>query len=160
MQDLAFSNVGCERSSRKRDLVIMPRRVLRRFMRPMLFRLQDILKTLVQRHDHSDQNIANLQGAIAALRADIVYLQAHLPVVQDEIGALRQDLFQLTNSHKVVAQQAQTAIAIGWDEVAVVRRLAVIEEHVESLMKERSGIVTENRSILFPGHEQVKSQAS
>ncbi len=160
--DLAFYNVGCESSGGKRALVVAPRRLLRRLMRPMLFRLEAILQRMVQRQDQSDQGILTIHTEFLALRTEVLNLRAHIPILQGEIGKLQQEIHTLTNWHHAVSEQARTAIAMAWDEVAVVRRLAVIEEHVESLLPPNRRAAAEDEmipAIMFPGLEK-KSQAS
>ncbi len=168
VMELAFYNVGCERAGRKRDLIILPRRAFRRLMRPMLFRLRDILSGLVQRHDRSDQNILTIHAEFLALRTEVLNLRGHLPafqqqidVLRSEVGTLRAEVVTLTHWHHAVSDQARTAIAMAWDEAAVVRRLAIIEEHVESLLPANVRAAAQDEAIpaiMFPGLVKAKSQ--
>ena len=163
MLDLGFYNLGCERSSHKRDLVVIPRRIFRRLMRPMLFRLEEILTSLVKRHDRSDINILTIHTTFLVLRAEVTNLQGQVPTLQHEVAVLRHELFMLSHEHRGLAEQTGTAIAMAWDEPEVARRLAVLEAHLESLLPTNFNVFTGNKAIpaiLFPGLELAKRHAS
>jgi hypothetical protein len=50
---------------------------------------------------------------------------------------LRADLEHLASRHDQLVDQVQFNVAFGWDYVAMTRRLAQLEDHVEALMAER-----------------------
>lgn len=107
MPDLAFYNVGTEPGGRLRSLVVLPRRLLRRLLRPFFQRLVEILQSLCDRLD-------------AAEEAD---------------RALRSDVERLHERQEQLAESLRSSIALGWDHVAMARRLAVLEDRVELLTR-------------------------
>lgn len=154
--DLAFYNAGCEASKGKRALLIAPRRLIRRMLRPMAYRLEDILKHFLLRMDHADRNMGTLHADFLALRTEVMNLRAHNAILSERVN-------ELTNHTVVLADQARTAIAMAWDEVAVVRRLAVIEEHIETLLPASTHTPAQDEmipAIMFPGLDRTKTQAS
>ena len=106
MSDLAFYEVGCDESSGTRRLLVLARRVLRRILRPFFLRLVEILQALCDRLDATE-------AADQVLRAEL-----------NDLTARQEDL----------ADRLQATIAFGWDYVALVRRVAVLEDRVETLM--------------------------
>lgn len=123
MSDLAFYEVGCEASEGPRRLLVLVRRALRRVLRPFFLRLVAILQSLCDRLD-------------AAEAAD---------------RSLREDLGELTRRQEDLADRLQATIAFGWDYVALVRRVAVLEDRVESLMS--AGGDEARPSLPFPAAE-------
>jgi hypothetical protein len=107
MSNLAFYDVGTESRGGLRRVIILPRRLLRRILRPCFFRLTEILQALVARLDAAEQ-------------AD---------------RSLRADIDQLARQQAAMADAAQTAMALGWDHVALARRLAILEDRVEFLTR-------------------------
>ena len=105
MRDLAFYNVGCHEPRGARRLVVPARRAVRRLLRPIFQRQVEIFQSLCDRLD-------------AAERAD---------------RAIRGDLDHLIRRQDDLAEQVQHAIAFGWDYVAMVRRLAALEDRVAAL---------------------------
>ncbi len=92
MRDFAFYNAGCERSgSWKRSLIVAPRRLLRRLLRPIFQRQEQI--------DHQ---------------------------LQDQIEAIG-------GKSDGLAREVSAVAALGWDHVALTRRLAMLEDEVERL---------------------------
>lgn len=111
MRDLAFYNAGCHEPRGARRAVVPVRRALRRVLRPIFQRQVEIFQNLCDRLD-------------AAERAD---------------HALRERLDVLSGRQDAFAEQVQTTIAFGWDYVAMVRRLAVLEDRVEALAARAEG---------------------
>lgn len=105
--DLAFYNVGTEPGGGFRTLVVAPRRLLRRLLRPFLYRLVEILQSLCDRLDAEEQ-------ASRSLRVEMGELSAR----QDEL-----------------TESLRTSITLGWDHVALARRLATLEDRVELLTR-------------------------
>jgi hypothetical protein len=106
VRDLAFFNAGCHEPRGVRKAVVPVRRLLRRVLRPAFQRLVEILNSLCDRLDAEEH-------ATRALRQEVALLRGR----QDRMAA-----------------QLQTAVALGWDYVALTRRLAVLEDRVESLL--------------------------
>lgn len=104
--DLAFYNAGCEQPRGARRVVVLVRRVLRRILRPIFSRQVEILQHLCDRLDRQDE----------------------------ERQVLRKDLDEVTRRDDQLALQTQAAMSFGWDYVAMVRRLAVLEDRVEALV--------------------------
>ena len=53
---------------------------------------------------------------------------------EHEIRVLRHEIDELRLRHEAQAARVPATLAFGWDYVAMVRRLAVLEEHVDTLM--------------------------
>ena len=106
MDHLAFYNVGCQPSPGSLGIKARVRRQLSRAFRPMFVRLVEILSSIVRRLDHDEHEIRELRAAINDLHRR----------QEEQAGKL------------------PATIAFGWDYVAMVRRLAVLEEHVDALM--------------------------
>ncbi len=109
MDHLAFYNVGCEPTPGGSKLKVWVRRQFRRILLPMSRRVVEILISVVQRLDVAEHEIRDLRGQLDDLR-------------------LR---------HDDQAAKLPATIAFGWDYVAMVRRLAVLEEHVDALLTAR-----------------------
>jgi hypothetical protein len=130
VRDLAFYNHGCHEPKGVRKAVVPVRRLLRRMLRPAFQRLVEILTSLCDRLDAEEHATHALRHEMALLRG-------------------RQDR---------MAGQLQTAVALGWDYVALTRRLAVLEDRVESLLPaarpgETESAVDGYTSIPFPVDE-------
>lgn len=105
MSDLAFYNVGCQGAKGPRRLVVLARRAVRRILRPIFLRQVELFQSLCDRLD-------------VAERLDAEH---------------RHELDHLTRRQDHLADQMQHTIAFGWDYVALVRRVAVLEERLEAL---------------------------
>jgi hypothetical protein len=116
--DLAFYNAGCHEPKGVRRVVVPFRRLLRRLLRPIFQRQMELFQHLGGRLDEHERSIQ----------------------------ANRTSLEHLSSRHEHLADQMQVALAFGWDYVALVRRLAVLEDRVEELMREREGRADENGS--------------
>jgi len=110
MDHLAFYNSGCEPSDRP-SLSLFLRRRLRNLLLPMFRRLVEILGSLCHRLDVAEREAEDLRNLVDDLRRR-----------QEE-----------------QAGKVPATLAFGWDYVAMVRRLAVLEEHVDTLMTARDG---------------------
>ncbi len=109
MDHLAFYNSGCEPISGRAGLKIRARRVARKLLLPGFQRLVEILASLCRRLDILEYEVRDLKAQVDDLRR-------------------RQE------EH---ASKIPATIAFGWDYVAMVRRLAVLEEHMETLLSEK-----------------------
>lgn len=109
MRDLAFYNVGCQDPKGARRIVVPLRRLLRRLLRPIFDRQVAIFGELCDRADRLEQ----------------------------ENHALRAQVERFDRRHDALAARMQTTVALGWDYVATVRRLAVLEDRVEALLAAR-----------------------
>lgn len=85
MNGSPFYDEGTAPAKGMRKGVVLARRLVRRLLRPMLFRLDGELRALERRQDELER-------------------------------------------------QVKAAMALGWDHVAMARRLAVLEDHVDELM--------------------------
>ncbi len=109
MSDLAFFNAGCTDKTGVRKLIVPPRRILRRLLRP-IFQSQVVLfQWLCDRLEISEQNDQRIE----------------------------RDIKNLHKRQERLGDQIQATQALGWDHVALVRRLAVLEERVEALSGDR-----------------------
>jgi hypothetical protein len=109
MDHLAFYNAGCEPTAGRVGLKIRLRRLGRRIMLPASQRLVDILISICRRLDVAE------------------YETHELKVLVDNLRRRQEDQ----------AAKIPATIAFGWDYVAMVRRLAVLEEHVDALLTEK-----------------------
>ena len=112
MDHLAFYNVGCEPATGGSRIKVWVRRQFRRVLLPTSRRMVEILVSLCNRLDVAEHEIRDLRGQLDELR-------------------LR---------HEDQATKLPPTIAFGWDYVAMVRRLAVLEEHVDALLTARGGL--------------------
>src|SRR5262249_22641199 len=125
-------------------LLVLARRLLRRILRPMLLRQAELfqhLADLVDDHEHR----------LFALKIDNLELKE-----SHEALAVRQE--ELTVRHGELSEQIQTTMAFGWDYVALVRRLATLEDQVAALTGVAGMPADEgdpHPSILFPGIEKA-----
>ncbi len=106
MDHLAYYNAGCEPTSGGSRLKVWVRRQFRRVLLPMSRRMVEILVSLCNRLDVAEHEIRDLRGQLDELR----------------------------RRHEDQATKLPATIAFGWDYVAMVRRLAVLEEHVDALL--------------------------
>ena len=109
MEHLVFYHHGCQPTPGGSRIARLVRRGARKAILPMCQRLVEILSNLVARLDHDEH----------------------------EIRTLRRDVDELRRRHDDQETKLPAALAFGWDYVAMVRRLAVLEEHVDTLMTAR-----------------------
>ena len=109
MDHLAFYNVGSQPTPGGSRVKVWVRRQFRRVLLPMSERLVEILASLCHRLDIAEHEIRDLKGQVDDLR----------------------------RRHDDQAARAPAMMAFGWDYVAMGRRLAVLEEHVDALLKAR-----------------------
>jgi hypothetical protein len=109
MGHLAFYNHGCEPASGPAGFMVLIRRALRRTLLPMFRRLEDLLRSICHRLEAAEHEAKDLRNLVEDLRHRQEEQAAKLP----------------------------STLAFGWDYVAMVRRLAVLEEHVDTLLNEK-----------------------
>ncbi len=109
MDPLAFYNSGCEPSHGPSLVGVFLRRRLRNLLRPMFLRLVEILGSLCHRLDVAEREAEDIRNLVDDLRRR----------QEEQAGKL------------------PATLAFGWDYVAMVRRLAILEEHVDALMAAR-----------------------
>jgi hypothetical protein len=134
VSDLAFYNVGCERPRGIRLLVVVPRRILRRILRPIFHRQVELLRELFHRLYATELAVERVERRQDELREG---LTRDLGRRQDELD-----------------EKLQTLVAMGWDHVAVARRLAALEDQIAVLTGTAPAAADEgdpHPSILFPG---------
>jgi len=93
MRDFAFYNAGCDGPmGPTRSLIVFPRRLIRRLLRPIFQRqerinheLQDQVDALATKVDHLARELA----AVAALGWDHVAIARRLASLEDEVSRLR-----------------------------------------------------------------------
>ncbi len=110
MDHLTFYNAGTEPARGRARLKVWLRRLFRKVLLPSSQRLVEILVSLCRRLD----------------------------VAEHDLRACRAELDDLRRRHDDQAVKIPATIAFGWDYVAMVRRLAVLEEHVDTLMTARA----------------------
>ncbi|WP_435015607.1 hypothetical protein TA3x_003151 [Tundrisphaera sp. TA3] len=104
------------------------RRAARKAILPMCQRLVEILTHFAHRLDHNEH----------------------------EVRTLRNELNELRQRHEDQSNKLPAALAFGWDYVAMVRRLAVLEEHVDTLMTRDRG-ATGRPSVHFTALEAERA---
>ncbi len=114
MEHLAFYDSGCE-PEEGRGLRVRLRRKVRALLLPMFLRLEDLLRSICHRLDVAEHEAKDLKNQVDDLRRRQEELAAKLPAT----------------------------LAFGWDYVAMVRRLAILEEHVETLLAARDSLESE-----------------
>ena len=106
MQNAAFYEAGISQARGPRRVVVFSRRLLRRILRPMLFHLDAELKQL-----------RNEQRQLTPAEA-----------LRNELGQLDADRQAMVHRQDLLEQQLKAALALGWDQAALARRLAAIED--------------------------------
>lgn len=132
MDHLAFHNAGCEPTPGPAGLKIRARRQLRRILLPMFERLVQILASLCHRLDVTEHESRDLR-------------------------VLVEDLRRRQEDH---AAKTPATLAFGWDYVAMVRRLAVLEEHVDGLLAARdaAGIAADRLPVRFTAGPALEAE--
>jgi hypothetical protein len=129
VRDLAFYNAGCHETRGVRRAVVPFRRALRRVLRPIFLRQVELLQEIWHRLDHLDH----------------------------EVHALHHELHVLSQRQDDLAEQLKTTLAFGWDYVALVRRLAIMEDQIATLTGASATTLDDTEaqtSILFPGFKR------
>jgi hypothetical protein len=117
MDHLAFYNTGCEPATGRAGFKVRLRRLARKLLLPSFQRLVEILASLCRRLD----------------------------ILECEVQDLKMQVDDLRRRQEDQAAKIPATIAFGWDYVAMVRRLAVLEEHVDTLMNEKHASETAGR---------------
>jgi hypothetical protein len=135
VQDLAFYNAGRDEIRGLRRVVVPVRRLLRRLLRPIFLRQVELFQELIHRLDAGEKSVQ----------------------------AVRDDVESLARRQDEVDERVETALAIGWDHVAMVRRLAVLEDQLATLTGQAAPSAVEGDpqpSILFPGLDTASETRS
>jgi hypothetical protein len=133
MDHLAFYNAGCEPEPGLSRLRLWLRRQARKILMPPSLRLVQILASLCGRLDAAEHEIRELRE------------------VRNQVDDLRR-------RQEEQAARFPATIAFGWDYVAMVRRLAVLEEHVDALLSRdaaEEAPALSDSSVRFPGVEAL-----
>ncbi len=126
MRDLAFYNAGCQETRGVRRAVVPLRRALRRLLRPIFHRQVELFQEIWHRLDHMDHSL----------------------------HALHHEVHNLSRRQDGLEEQLKTTLAFGWDYVATVRRLAIMEDQIALLTGTAAPGIDDTEahpSILFPG---------
>jgi hypothetical protein len=107
VRDFQFYHAGCQEPKGLRRVVVPFRRLLRRLLRPIFQRQAELLAELSREQGRLAQRQEQLTG----------------------------QLENLTRRLEQLDRQVQAATAFGWDYVALVRRLAALEDHVTALLQ-------------------------
>jgi hypothetical protein len=135
VHDLAFYNAGCHEARGARRVLVAVRRLLRRLLRPIFLRQVELFQGLINRLDAGEQSVQ----------------------------AVRDDVESLARRQDEVDERVETALAIGWDHVAMVRRLAVLEDQLATLTGQAAPSAVESDpqpSILFPSLDTASETRS
>ena len=128
MEDLAFYNVGFEDARGPRRIMVLVRRLLRRILRPIFYRQVELFQHLTNRLDE------------------------HEPVIR----ATHRNVDILGHRQEMTEKKVETFLALGWDHVALARRLAVLEDQIAVLTGQSTvgpDQAESKESIPFPGLE-------
>lgn len=165
MIDLAFYNVGCEDARGKRVVSVGLRRAVRRILRPIFVRQTELYRMAFDRIEGSErvllavhQALLQKQHEVDALRAELNGLRGELNGLRAEKDGLAGETARLSQMQARLEGRVETALALAWDQVAVTRRLTVLEDNVNIL---RPGPVAgaeddDQPAIPFPGLGRVK----
>jgi hypothetical protein len=135
MDRLAFYNAGCEPEPGLSRLKLWVRRQARKILLPPSLRLVQILSSLCDRLDAAEHEIR-------------------------ELRQLRNQVDDLRRRQEEHAGRFPATIAFGWDYVAMVRRLSVLEEHVDTLLSRdaaEEAPALSDTSVRFPGVEPLEA---
>ena len=126
MDNLNFQDAGLEPGGSRR-LVLVLRRWAYRLILPVFVKQAEILRSICNR-------LVDEEWGTVSLQRQVEYVDGRVNTLSDQL---------------------QTTVALGWDYVATVRRLAVLEDRVEALMeaRERAEGDAAGRSVPFPTAE-------
>lgn len=110
-EHLRYYDVACRTGEGRSAIGVLLRRAMRRILLPLFVRNVQLIESIVNRLD-----------------AD-----------ESEIGRLRDGLRHLEQRQDELATKLPATIAFGWDYVAMTRRLATLEDQVESLHRIHRG---------------------
>ena len=122
MDHFNFDDAGLEPEGGSGPHSRVVRRWLYRLIRPALPRQADLLRKVCDRLDDEEWGTVSLQRQVE-------YVDGRVDTLSDRL---------------------QTTVALGWDYVATVRRLAVLEDRVESLMEARERAEGSAETSSFP----------
>ena len=135
VHDLAFYNAGCQEAWGSRRVTVPVRRLLRRILRPIFLRQVEIFQKLVDQLDAGETSLR----------------------------CMRVDLDRLSKRQDEVDERVETVLAYGWDYVAMVRRLAVLEDQLVAITGHVSSSAEANDrqpSLVFPIHDPAPEARS
>jgi hypothetical protein len=147
VSDLRFYDFDAGQAKRHRRLLIVPRRILRRILRPIFDRQIDLFRELYHRL---------YMNELAVEEMDRKQHQWREAVRDDLMGQFR----EITRRQDELDAKLQTLMALGWDHVAMARRLAALEDQIASLSGSTQTVSDEgdpHPSILFPGLAPIRS---
>ena len=135
MESHLFYEAGCERRGGLRRLVVLPRRCLRRVLRPMLYRLAEVLLDLGARLDRLELRHAQEREEGLVARARLEQTTSHL---LEKVGEIDRRLDRLDEQFQAIASSK-------WDQGAMIWRLGTLEDQVEALLAERAATSVDSR---------------
>jgi hypothetical protein len=112
MNDVDFYSAGCEKRSGPQALIVPLRRALRRVLKPILVRQFQIF----QRLDAAEQE-----------------LRGHLVRFREETLRFREETHR---TFEIQQADMYSVMAFGWDYLALVRRIAALEDQVQALARQ------------------------
>ncbi len=121
MIDLTFYNAGCADKTGLRMLIVPPRRLLRRILRPIFQRQVELFQSICDRLDALERHDERFDREIERVRKR-----------QDALG------------HKL-----ETTQALAWDYVELIPRIAELEDRIEALMAEQEREHEDADSVRF-----------
>jgi hypothetical protein len=156
--DLDFYSAACGSPGGWRSAIVPLRRVMRKLLKPMYQHQRIIFQELVAAIGQAEQRqcaIENRQRALeerlgsieqAQVRTEEGFRRTEEGFRRTEEGFQKTEAWQqkaedkqeaLYGRQDALVADVQTVMALGWDHVALLRRLAVLEDRVEQLMQER-----------------------
>lgn len=131
MIDLAFYNAGGADRIGLRMLIVLPRRLIRRILRPFFQRQVELFQSICDRLDAAEKSDTRLQ----------------------------KDLLGLQKRQGALGQQLEPTQALAWDYLTLVPRIADLEDRIEALLEERERQEDHAESVPFPSVAADPSRA-
>jgi hypothetical protein len=142
MDERLFYEVGYHEVKGIKRIALPVRRLVRRVLRPIFVELDNRLKTLDGRQAQLELRQAQFdvhENKLDQRQNELDHRQHELDRRQNQLGdrqnRLGPDVSAATDRlHNRLDRELKALLAMGWDHVAVTRRLAVLEDRVEALL--------------------------
>jgi hypothetical protein len=149
MDERLFYEVGYHEVKGIKRIALPVRRLVRRVLRPIFVELDNRLKSLDGRQaqfdvhqnklDQRQNELGQRENELDHRQHELDHRQHELDQRQNQLGDRQNQLGPEVSAatdrlHNRLDRELKALLALGWDHVAVTRRLAVLEDRVEALM--------------------------
>jgi hypothetical protein len=142
MDERLFYEAGYHEVKGIKRIALPVRRLVRRVLRPIFVELDNRLKSLDGRQAQFDVHQNKLdqrQNELGQRENELDHRQHELDHRQNQLGDRQNQLGPEVSAatdrlHNRLDRELKALLALGWDHVAVTRRLAVLEDRVEALL--------------------------